>query len=680
MLFFVSFEYIYLINHMNTDPKSQQTLFNEDLVIQALQSSPAPTALYTDEDMIIRFANDGMLALWGKDISVIGKPLLEAVPELEGQSFLSILRQVWHSGKTYSVSDAPAELIRSGVRSTNYYDYEYKALLDQHGKTWCILNTAQDVTPRNKYLLSIQQKDLREQAHIEAMASTLEELRATNEELSASLDLLAESREHVRTIIEQAPVGIAMLQGPKHIIEIANPAILKIWGRNKVDVEGLSHESARPEMAGQPVNKWLTDVFETGLPKVNNEFLVKLNDNGQLREAIVNSIYQPVFSSHNEVTGVLVILEEITEQVLERRRNEKNQHMLSMAIDAGGLATFYYEPETGLFSGNNLLKEWFGLSHEENVDLSIALAAIIDEDRERVAAAIVQSLDSQSDGNYSIEYRIQGPGQHSTRLVQARGKVFYDSTRKITSLNGTLRDITEQKKDEQRKDDFIAMVSHELKTPLTSLTAYLQLLERKAIAAENTQQQSTIEKSIKQVLRMNALINGFLNISRLDSGRMSLQKSDFDLQVLFHELEEEMTATIHTHRIIFESPEPLSIHADREKISQVIQNLVGNAMKYSPMGTEIVINYSAPGGKDVAIFVKDQGMGIAEDDQQQIFERFYRVESSQAGSIAGFGIGLYLCREIIELHKGVISLESSLGTGTTFIVELPLKISNLASF
>jgi two-component system sensor histidine kinase VicK len=657
---------------MKMDDKSQHKDFNEALIIQALQASPAPTAIYSDENMTIRFANEGMLSLWGKDQSVIGKPLIEAIPELEGQPFLSLLREVWLSGRTYSVSEAPAELIRNGERSTSYYDYEYKALLDKHDRTWCILNTALDVSARREYVQNIQQKVLREQALIEEMAQTLEELTSTNEELNHSLGLLAESREHIRTIIEQAPVGIAMLQGPRHTIEIANPAILKIWGRGKAEVEGLPHETARPEMVGQPVNKWLTEVFESGLPKVNNEFLVKLYDNGQLREAIVNSIYQPVFSSTNEVSGVLVILEEITQQVLDRRRNENNQHMLSMAIDAGGLATFYYEPHTNLFSGNNLLKEWFGLSHVEDIDLFTALNAVVEEDRERVLTAISQALDMRSGENYSIEYQILRPGDANTRLVQAQGKAFYDSTRNIVSLNGTLRDITEQKKDEQRKDDFIAMVSHELKTPLTSLTAYLQLMQRSALASESTRQQQTTEKSLKQVHRMNALISGFLDISRLDSGRMSLHKSKFDLQTLFNELQEEMTGSIHMHQIIFKSPASLHIYADREKISQVIQNLVGNAMKYSPMGTNVTISYSGCNGNNVEIYITDEGIGIAKEDQEHIFERFYRVKNSQTGSIAGFGIGLYLCREIVELHLGTITLSSNIGVGTTFIVTVPI--------
>ena len=657
---------------MNTDKQLPDVGFSRDLIIQALGCSPEATAIYSDDNMIIRFANQGMLGVWGKTSTVIGKPLMEALPELDGQPFFALLQKVWHSGETYAVRDAPVSVLKNGVSTLDYYDYEYKALRDENGKTWCILNTARKVTSRREYLQKIQHKEENEQALIEEMAATMEELSSTNEDLNSSLKLLGESREHVRTIIEQAPVGIAMLEGPEHIIEIANPAILKIWGRKLSEVQGIAHAIARPELIGQPVNGWLTEVFETGKSRKNDEFLVRLLDKEGLRDAIVNSVYQPVFSSEGKVTGVLVILDEITQQVLDRRASEKDQQMLSMATLAGELATFYYEPGTNQFSGNDLLKSWFGLSDHDSMDLETAISAIFLEDKVRVAEAIAQSFNNNADGNYFIEYRIYNPHDPKGRLVQARGKVFFDHNRKVATLNGTLRDITEQKKDEQRKDDFMGMVSHELKTPLTSLNAYLQLMQRTAMLEGNTGQQNVIEKSTRQVRNMTAMINSFLNISRLDSGRMLLEKTTFDLGILFDELEEETLSSVHTHQIVFEKGESLMVIADREKISQVIQNLVGNAVKYSPMNTAITISFTSIVNEKVIITVKDEGMGISEEDQVQIFERYYRIKNPQLGSIAGFGIGLYLCKEIAELHQAKISVQSAIDKGSVFALELPL--------
>ena len=346
---------------MNTFPTSPSKQFEDCLILKALCTSAEPTAIYSDQNMLIQFANSGMLKLWGKDASVIGMPLLEALPELVDQPIRSILEGVWNSGESYTISGAPIELRHNAIGRTGHYDCEYKALLDEAGKTWCILNTARKVTSEKEFLQKMRQKERKEKSLKTEMSETLEELFATNQDLIDSMTLLSESREHVRTIIEQAPVGITMLKGPEHIIELANPAILNIWGRVGKEVIGLPHRIARPELTGQPVFNWLDQVYTTGERKTNKEFTVNLYHNGGSREAIVNSIYQPIFSAAGEVTGVLIILEEITEQVIARRINEKDKHMLELAIDAGQLATFYYEPVTNLFAGNQLLQTWFGL-------------------------------------------------------------------------------------------------------------------------------------------------------------------------------------------------------------------------------------------------------------------------------------------------------------------------------
>jgi len=236
-----------------------------------------------------------------------------------------------------------------------------------------------------------------------------------------------------------------------------------------------------------------------------------------------------------------------------------------------------------------------------------------------------------------------------------------------------LRDITEQKKEEQRKDDFIGMVSHELKTPLTSLKAYLQILQRMDLLTKDPMSQNMLGKSVKQVQYMNTMINGFLNVSRLDSGQLHLMKTVFDFQSLFAEIEDEVLSTIKTHHFLFKASGKIMIHADREKIAQVLHNLVGNAVKYSPLRSTIKVNYST-NGNSLKVNVQDSGKGIAEEDQQRIFERYYRVKETSGGVISGFGIGLYLCREIIELHDGTIQVQSVKDEGSIFSFTLPFNL------
>lgn len=648
-------------------------LLSDNILLQVLQSSTAPTAILFGESLIVQFANQGMLNVWGKEASIVGMPLFEAVPDLASADLPTLLQRLDQSADSTLPRDT---IVHSKVDATSkhpaLYSFHFEVIAQGSGETTCILCTARQTTCEQPAQRLISELESGNELFKKEMRLPLEGRYTNDSDLEASMTLLSESREHMRTIIEQAPVGIAMLKGPAHVIEIANPAILHIWGRQGADVIGLPHRQARPELIGQPVYEWLDQVYATGKRKTNNEFTVSLSHNGGLRQAIVNSIYQPIFAADGQVTGVLVILEEITEQVLARRKNEKDQHMLNLALDAGQLATFYYEPESNLFAGNHLLHTWFGLAQAGQIDLSEALTAIIDEDRQRVTDAIRDSLSNESTGSYAIDYRIKAAHDAPERMVQARGQVLYDTAGRPVSLNGTLRDITEQKKDEQRKDDFIGMVSHELKTPLTSLKAYLQLMQRAADEKTATMNRhNALDKSLRQVENMTNMINGFLNVSRLDAGKMVLNRADFSLKMLFAELQEEVLHTIQSHRIVFEALEDVVVYADREKISQVIYNLVGNAVKYSPAGSHIDLRYKIVDSAWLQILVSDEGMGIAPDDQEKIFERYHRVKGSKMGSIAGFGIGLYLCREIMSLHGGTIAVQQSDEQGTIFQLLLP---------
>lgn len=217
------------------------------------------------------------------------------------------------------------------------------------------------------------------------------------------------------------------------------------------------------------------------------------------------------------------------------------------------------------------------------------------------------------------------------------------------------------------------MVSHELKTPLTSLKAYLQILQRMDLLTKDPMSQNMLGKSVKQVQYMNTMINGFLNVSRLDSGQLHLVKTVFDFQSLFAEIEDEVLSTIKTHHFLFKASGKIMIHADREKIAQVLHNLVGNAVKYSPLRSTIRVDYSA-NDNSLKVNVQDLGKGIDEVDQQRIFERYYRVKENTGGLISGFGIGLYLCREIIELHDGTIQVQSVKDEGSIFSFTLPFNL------
>jgi two-component system CheB/CheR fusion protein len=252
-----------------------------------------------------------------------------------------------------------------------------------------------------------------------------------------------------------------------------------------------------------------------------------------------------------------------------------------------------------------------------------------------------------------------------------QGIVIYDDKSSPFRMLGTVMDITDSKCDEIRKNDFIAMASHELKTPLTSIKAYIQILAKKLSISNDDFINTTLLKAGNQVNKMADLIHGFLDLSRLESGKLQLKITTFDINDLIEETIAETSFLSPGRNIKFVQKKELAVSADSEKISQVISNFLSNAFKYSDKGTSILVTSTQRNG-NVKVAVTDEGIGIKPKDQEKLFQRFYRVESDKVKNISGFGIGLYLASEIIQRHKGTIGVESEEDEGATFYFTLPV--------
>ncbi|MDO7744012.1 MAG: PAS domain-containing sensor histidine kinase, partial [Pedobacter sp.] len=300
---------------------------------------------------------------------------------------------------------------------------------------------------------------------------------------------------------------------------------------------------------------------------------------------------------------------------------------------------------------------------DEEMPYDAAVTQISPEFQKKVKQGVNDVFEKGVD--FNMEYSVITHGDGKKRWVKSTGKLYRSASDQTGHFSGTLLDITEQKENEQRKNDFIGIVSHELKTPLTSMSGYLQMLTRIAEKDGNKVQVNTLDKARNQVTKMTKLINSFLDVTRLEAGNIHIEYKEFDIADLVREAEEEAIATISTHPVIFAPVVSTIVNADRDKIGQVIANLINNAVKYSPLGTPINVACLTVDGM-ARISVKDEGMGIAADDQKRLFDRFYRVENKQMDKISGFGIGLYLCAEIIRLHNGKIWVESGTSKGSIF--------------
>jgi PAS domain S-box-containing protein len=264
-----------------------------------------------------------------------------------------------------------------------------------------------------------------------------------------------------------------------------------------------------------------------------------------------------------------------------------------------------------------------------------------------------------------------------TSLIKKDGTIIWC---KVTSIlfpdkEGQLgytviEDITEQRLLKLHKEDFISVVSHELKTPITSLKASLQmmsrLLQRETIVTEQLAKMT--QTAEKHVTKLNYLVDGLLSSTKIEQGQLSLKKTTFILEELVDDCCSHIRLDGKYH-INYRGDPSFTIFADRHKIDQVLVNLVNNAVKYASNSFEIIVDAEHTDGL-TKVSVSDFGDGIAPENLANLFDRYFRLEKNN-NNISGLGLGLYICAEIIRIHGGEMGVESELGKGTTFWFTIP---------
>lgn len=245
---------------------------------------------------------------------------------------------------------------------------------------------------------------------------------------------------------------------------------------------------------------------------------------------------------------------------------------------------------------------------------------------------------------------------------------------KVLNWVGTFTDIEEQKQIESKKDEFLSIASHELKTPLTGIKAYIQLLERVSAKSGPSPSMTYIERAKNEVLKLESLISDLLDISKIENGKLKINKMEMDLEKTVNNAIDTIGHTHQASNITIErhgAHFTQTVSADPLRIEQVIINFLTNAIKYSPNTDKVLVHTSIEDGS-ARIAVQDFGIGIPLEKQKHIFSKFYRVEESSL-KFQGLGIGLYICAEIINQHQGDIGLHSQIGTGTTIHFTIPLN-------
>lgn len=271
-----------------------------------------------------------------------------------------------------------------------------------------------------------------------------------------------------------------------------------------------------------------------------------------------------------------------------------------------------------------------------------------------------------------IGYREPGTGQ-LTRWSLVTSRPVRDERGEVALVITIVHDITERMLVERRKDEFISMTSHELKTPITSLKGFTNILQRRLAKQGDTQGLHYLARIDAQLDKLTNLISDLLDISRIQSGKLPLRTEPFDLDALIDEIVENVQAGTSTHRLFIEGKTGAQVFGDKERLGQVYINLLTNAIKYSPRADKVLVRlWKEQERQQVIVSVEDHGIGIDQTHHEKIFERFYQVTDPEEKTYPGLGIGLYISSEIVARHHGRMWMESSKGKGSIFYVALPM--------
>jgi two-component system, OmpR family, sensor kinase len=285
----------------------------------------------------------------------------------------------------------------------------------------------------------------------------------------------------------------------------------------------------------------------------------------------------------------------------------------------------------------------------------------------KIAGAVMQmAISSSKDFGSGIEKR--QPYLILIFGLAISGLIFTISLSNIKRNSEMAEELNVTKELEMKKDEFIGIASHELKTPLTSIKAYIQLLDRSKLGIR---EKTFVEKANSNIIKLNFLISDLLDVSKIQAGRLQFNIAPFSLKEMIEETVENVQHMFSSHQIVKPASTPdITVNGDKLRLEQALTNFLVNAVKYSPGADRVFVNAYISNG-EVTIEVMDQGIGIGEKDQKHIFDRFYRV-GSVTPVISGLGIGLYITYEIIIRHQGRVGLKSRPGKGSTFFFSIPV--------
>jgi PAS domain S-box-containing protein len=635
--------------------------------------APMAICMLKGENFVVEMANDNMMKLWGKDAeTMLNKPLFEGLPEAKEQGFDKLLIKVYTTGEEHIEDESPFYNIKNGVEERMFIKFIYKAFHEEDGSISGIIVLAHDVTPQ----VTARRK-------------------------------IEDSEAKFKSLIHRAPMGITVLKGPDLVFDIANDAYLTIRGKKREDILGRPMAEAIPEIKDSHVEAKLKAVYETGITSSFMDMPVEIVIDGNKETRYFNSVYQPLYEN-DEITGVIAIVTEVTDQYYVKKLREKNEKDLQLILETMPHIAFRANPDGNVTYYNNKYFDYTGLKFEQAKDMG--WKAVIHPDMlEEITESWMNAMHTGED--YSQTFMIRRAADNAYRWHMSRTVALKDEKGEITQWIGTLTDIHEQKvfsekleamvndrteklnranhilalknqeleQSNKELESFNYIASHDLQEPLRKIRTFINMIKEKGREANFDLYFSKIDSS---AARMSQLINAVLTYSRLSSAGEQYEPTD--LNIILQQVLVDFELTIHERNVTIESDVLPVIRAVPLQMNQLFSNLISNSLKYCTETPVIKIKSRLINSFDIAdyknedavrqfveIKFTDNGIGFEKQYSEQIFKLFQRLHGKT--EFSGTGIGLSICKKIVDQHEGYISAESVPGEGATFTVQLPLN-------
>jgi PAS domain S-box-containing protein len=490
------------------------------------------------------------------------------------------------------------------------------------------------------------------------------ERKLLEEQVRRQTEVLQSEYERLATVIASVDVSLSVLD-PDGTIVLVNDAWLKRTGLRREQVIGVLYKKIERQPGATLIQGLIDRVAETGVPFSERELPIpdERYPDGTL---YVDASILPIRNDEGRITALLTVSIDVTERVLARREIESQRTMLESIVENSPIAIAFYDRDLRVVSANSAWEHISGIKRE------IALGHILYEVSE-TAEARRPYFERALRGEQVKRENIAGEGR-------GKGETpYYDITYvpikgQSSLVEGILAigvDVTEREQLNRQKDQFIALASHELKSPITVIKGYSQMAVKGATNLGDRPLARRIQTIDEQAQRLNRMVDDLLDVSRMQGGALSLQFSPFDLRDAVRDVVKnlEQLAPNFAFRTIL-PPSQVTVNADRARIEQVLTNLLQNAVKYSGRSHRVEVALQTE--RDAAVTsVRDYGLGIPAAQQPQIFDRFFRASNVREAQ-AGFGLGLFIAHSIVTGHAGRIWLDSTEGKGSTFCFALPL--------